>query len=121
MYDKNVIHKTIPHSHSRLRAGRCAWVPLVLCLSAQGAMACDAPVFNADIPNGKTASEAEMGQAQAAVKEYVSAGEAYIACLENQGMGGSSTYINQRNATIDEMEKVAALFNRQLRHYRKNS
>lgn len=85
------------------------------------AMACEQPSFAAAIPNGKSASEAEMAEAQQAVKAYVSAGEAYIACLESEGGSTSPVFARLRNETIDGMEKVAATFNRQLRSYRKNS
>ncbi|MBN7795798.1 hypothetical protein [Parahaliea mediterranea] len=106
---------------SRSRAGRRSLMALALCLFAAPGMACDEPSFDIEIPDGKTASESEMAQAQQAVKAYVSAGEAFIACLEDSGSTGSPAYTRKRNDTIDGMEKVAASFNRQLRYFRKNS
>lgn len=94
---------------------------LAFSLLGTAAMACDQPNFAAAIPNGKSASESEMAEAQQAVKAYVSAGEAYIACLENESGGSSPVFARLRNETIDGMEKVAANFNRQLRSFRKNS
>lgn len=94
---------------------------LTFSLLSVTAMACERPSFTAAIPDGKSASGTEMADAQQAVKAYVSAGEAYIACLEDEGQSNSPTFVKQRNETIDGMEKIAATFNRQLRSYRKNS
>lgn len=83
-------------------------------LSASQAMACDKPQLNLDMPDGKTASEQEMVDAQVQINDFVKAGESYIACVE-----GSPNASRERNATIDEMEKAAALFNRQLRYFKR--
>lgn len=106
---------------SRIAGTGCAALALAVSLMTPKALACSEPVFSASIPDGKAASESEMAAVQKAVKEYVSSGEAYIACLEDSGSSGSPTYIKKRNETIDGMERVAAQFNRELRQYRKNS
>lgn len=126
MYDNYV--KTHVKTHvekaasPRSRTGRHSLVALVLCFAANTAFgACEEPVFEHAMPDGKSASESEMAQAQVAVKDYVSAGEAYIKCLEDNGSTNSPSYVKKRNSTIDGMEQVAAMFNRELRYYRKNS
>lgn len=92
---------------------------LVFALAGNNALACERPDFNHNIPDGKSASESEMAQAQQAVKSYVSAGQDYIGCLESEGNINSASLGKLRNSVIDDMERVAAKFNRQLRYYRK--
>ena len=92
---------------------------LLLTLPAGASLACTAPAFTHQIPNGKTASEEEMATAQQAVKAFVSAGESFVACLEKDGSVSGSAASRQTNATIDQMQQVAAQFNRELRNFRK--
>lgn len=84
------------------------------------ALACDAPTTSVNIPDGRSASEEQMGMAQQAVQSYVVEADAYIACLEKSDMA-SAQVSRLRNQTIDEMERHAAQFNRQLRQFRKTN
>lgn len=86
----------------------------ILATGTGQALACDKPQLDLAMPDGKTASEAEMIEAQQRVNAFVKAGESYIACVE-----GSANAARERNATIDDMEKAAALFNRQLRYFKR--
>ncbi|MFA5494442.1 MAG: hypothetical protein WC247_06665 [Porticoccaceae bacterium] len=83
---------------------------------ASHAAACDRPAFTSAIPDGRSASEEQMASAQQEISAFVKASEAYIQCIE-----GTSNAAKMRNDAIDDMEKVAAAFNRQLRTYRKHS
>ena len=84
---------------------------------ASSAGACDTPTVTVDIPDGRTATEEQMAMAQQAVQAYVGEAEAYIACLEGSDMAAVQVR-RLRDQTIDEMERHAAQFNRQLRHFR---
>ena len=79
--------------------------------------ACDAPTLTVSIPDGNSANIDEMNRAQAAVSAYVAAGEAYIECVDAEQ--GRNQAERVRNETLDEMEKVAGAFNRQLRVFKK--
>lgn len=92
---------------------------LVLVVTSPAVIACDQPSFSHQIPDGKSADEATMVAAQQAVKSYVAAGESFISCLEQDSSVNSGHLARLRNSTIDDMEQVAAKFNRQLRQYRK--
>lgn len=89
------------------------------CLATNQALACEEPSFSNSMPDGKTANEAEMTAAQQAVKDFVAQGEAYIACLEDDSSLTSAAKDRRRGTTIDQMQAIAANFNRELRHYRK--
>lgn len=65
-----------------------------------------------EIPSGDTASGADMLKAKKAVETYVAEVEKYLDC------GVDS--LNQKRA-IDEMERVAARFNEELRVYKAKS
>jgi hypothetical protein len=92
---------------------------LVLVVTSPAVIACDQPSFSFEIPDGKSADEAAMVAAQQAVKSYVAAGESFISCLEQDSSVNSGHLARLRNSTIDDMEQIAAKFNRQLRQYRK--
>lgn len=81
------------------------------------AVACNAPTTAVNIPDGRGATEEQMAIAQQAVQGYVAEAEAYLVCLEGSDMTAAQTK-RLRNQTIDEMERHAALFNRQLRQFR---
>ncbi len=82
-----------------------------------------------EIPDGTTATTEEMVDGQTRIKQYMAEMEAYLDCLDQEeaDLGREPTaeevqLHNQRhNATIDEMEKVAAEFNEQVRAYKKQS
>jgi hypothetical protein len=97
-------------------------------LIATGAhAACEFPA-NIEVPDGSTATEAEMVAAQSAVKEYMAKVEDYLTCLaaEASDLGMDITEDDMRirdmrhNAAVDEMEKLAAEFNAQIRAFKKN-
>jgi|GEM_PF-1295633 hypothetical protein len=86
---------------------------------AFAAAACEAPTFTASIPDGASASAEQMSQTQAAVAAFVKAGEAYIGCVEASETTASAQ--RKRDDMLDQMEKIAANFNRQLRQFKKNN
>ncbi len=105
---------------------------LVLSLPA---IACDYPQ-PAEIPNGTTATRDEMLAGQQAVKDYIEAMEAYLACIEEEEQATLDTLpdisdedrVNREraltmkhNAAVEEMELVAARFNEEVRVYRAQS
>jgi CTP-dependent riboflavin kinase len=74
--------------------------------------------------DGKTATEAQMSSSQKATNEYVDAGKSAIACLEkleDSRKISRSKAGKLRNNLIDQMEKAAALYNRQLRDYKRRN
>ena len=93
-------------------------------LSAQSA--CPYPE-DVKVPNGNTSTTEEMVAGQARIKQYMAEMEAYLDCLDREAaeLGRDETaeelqLHNQRhNSAIDEMEKVAADFNEQVRAYKK--
>lgn len=68
------------------------------------------------LPDGSTASEAEMGTAMKAVKAYITATQEYQACLEAAGKGNMD--VAAYNKSTELMEKVAADFNKQLKTFK---
>jgi multidrug resistance efflux pump len=73
-----------------------------------------------EMPDGATASEAQMADAVRAVKGYIAATEEYQACLTAEGRRGKMD-IDNYNKSTDRMEKLAANFNRQLKAYKSRS
>lgn len=103
-----------------------------LLLLAPLALACDYP-SRVEIPNGNSASKAEMIEGQRNVKEYVAKMEAYLKCLleeeknariEMEDLSAEDEQLREDmlnkkyNAAVDEMEKVAARFNDEVGAYR---
>jgi hypothetical protein len=99
--------------------------PMVLaaCLAPAAQAACEYPA-EMKMPDGKSATEQEMGAASAAVKQYVAAIEAYTACLDaefaalpvEQQTPDAKTLVNKRyNAAEDAKVATANAFNEQLR------
>jgi hypothetical protein len=93
-------------------------------LAAQAA--CNYPA-EVPVPDGKTATEAEMNAAGQAVKQYMAEMEAYLACLdaehaalppEQQTPEAKSLTVKRHNAAVDSMESLAARFNEQVRAYK---
>jgi hypothetical protein len=96
------------------------------------ALACEYP-SRVDIPDGATASKDDMLASQQAVKDYMSAMEEYLACIEQEEKDTVATMpditeeeLNKRgaaltkkhNAAVEEMELVAARFNEAVRAYK---
>ncbi len=79
-----------------------------------------------EIPNGRTASEAELVAAQKKMKAYIAEGDEYIACIgkveESWGAEASedqkSIIVLFNNKVVDDMQAVADLFNAAVRAYK---
>ena len=99
---------------------------------ASTALACDYPE-RVSIPNGKTATKDEMIAGQKGVKQYMAEMEEYLACIEEEDKETRAgieepdpiveaqrdeMLVKKHNAAIEEMEKVAALFNEEVRSYK---
>jgi len=107
-------------------------VSISLVFAAQAAFACDYP-NRILIPNGGTATKAEMVEGQRGVKTYVANMEIYLDCLVEEekaardAMGDlqpeqeqeREDMLNKKyNAAVDEMERLAAQFNAEVQAYR---
>ena len=96
----------------------------VFATSAQSA--CPYPE-GVEVPDGNTSTTEEMVDGQTRIKQYMAEMEAYLDCLDREEaeLGREPTaeelqLHNQRhNSAVDEMEKVAADFNEQVRAYKK--
>ena len=93
-----------------------ALVATFLSMSSAHAASCNKPAFSGNIPDGGSATEVQMASTRDQINQFVSASEAYIGCI-----GSDKSSERLRNETIDEMEKVAAVFNRELRKYKRNN
>lgn len=69
------------------------------------------------LPDGATASEAQMADAVKAVKAYIAATEEYQACLTAEGKRGKMD-VESYNKSTERMEKLAANFNKQLKAFK---
>jgi len=89
---------------------------------------CVFPKAPATIPDGKTASEAEMIAAMNAFKTYNDEVNAFGGCLEQETRtksGGSAQLMQMKTlqskklaAAVDELQEKAKLFNEQVRIYK---
>jgi len=76
------------------------------------------------LPDGGTATLEEMLEAQAAVREFLSASEDSIDCLDDRSKERDLTddqrslLVRAHNDTVDVMEEIAATFNEQIRVFR---
>ncbi len=110
-------------------------IAFLLLSAAPLSFACEYPQ-RADVPNGATASKEEMLAGQAAVKDYMTAMETYLACIEEQEKetvasmpeiteeeraSRDAALTKKYNAAVQEMELVAARFNEEVRAYKDNS
>src|SRR5690554_5210893 len=86
-------------------------------LLAPAALACDEPQFNENIPDGSSASQEQMDAVYAEVNNYVKQAEKYIECTEASTNRSQAERI--RDQMLNNMERVAARFNRQLRAFRR--
>jgi hypothetical protein len=79
------------------------------------------------VPDGQTATEAQMKEAGKAVKDYMAAVESYLACLddEEKALGDAVTdeqkniHNARHNAAIDALNAVADRYNEQVRIFKK--
>jgi len=91
------------------------------------ALGCDYPT-RVGVPDGSTASEAEMIEGQQTVKGYMAAMEEYLECIDKEGgdVAGDddaakeqrAILISKHNAAVDEMESVADSFNKEIGAYK---
>ena len=96
------------------------------------ALACDYPK-RVSIPNGSIATKDEMVSGQRSVKKYMVDMEEYLACIgeEDERIRAGiedrdllveaqrdEMVVKKHNAAVDEMEKVAADFNEEVRAYK---
>ena len=94
-------------------ARRMVWLPLVFGLAVGGVHADCSKASAPSIPDGKSASEADMGAAQGAVKAYIASANAYLGCLQtaldsSTASKADKTAMNkQYNVAVDEMQGVA--------------
>ncbi|MEL6446666.1 MAG: hypothetical protein AAFQ62_01825 [Pseudomonadota bacterium] len=106
-------------------------------LLSGSALACDYPDEEVALPNGATATEADMLKARREVKDYVERMQVYLSCLESgietaeskakdealddetrQSAVGEARILSQKyDAAFDEISKVAAEFNAQRSAY----
>jgi hypothetical protein len=101
---------------------------LLMLLSSSGFAECsrpDAPT----LPDGEVSDLATMVEGQKAVKAYVAGTEAYLECLSEENEKSSEELaeeeiarrVEMHNAAVDDMEKVAAQFNEEIREYKAQS
>jgi hypothetical protein len=102
-------------------------LPLALLGGAQIAQAACIYPPEPSIPDGATATEAQLKAAQGGVKDYMAAVTAYTDCLdsEEKTLGPEATpeqknlHTAKHNAAVDALNAVAARFNEQLQAYKK--
>lgn len=92
---------------------------------------CTYPKAPAAMPDGKTASEAEMIEAMKAFKAYNEEVNAFGICLEQetktksigtaQLMQLKTLQMKKHNAAVDELQSKAKVFNEQVRLYKSRS
>jgi cyclophilin family peptidyl-prolyl cis-trans isomerase len=91
--------------------------------AAQLADDCVTPALPS-IPQGAAATMEQMVAGQAHVKEFVAAGEVYLACLakvidnEERSAEDRNAAIGEHNRMVSAMEQVAADFNSQIRAFK---
>lgn len=105
---------------------RCVVMSLVLAGSAQAE--CAFPKAPASIPDGKTASEAEMVAAMTAFKAYNDEVNAFGSCLDaetKEKAAGTAQLMQLKtiqtkklNAAVAELQEKAKLFNEQVRAFK---
>jgi hypothetical protein len=102
---------------------------LIAAVAAQGAYAaCDYPA-EVTIPDGNTATEAQMREANQVVRKYMADVDAYLACLdeEEKALGEAVTeeqkglHISRHNAAVDALNAVAARYNEQVQLFKKRA
>lgn len=94
-------------------------------LAAGPALGCEYPRSPA-LPDGETATQEQMFEAQRSVRSYVAAAEAYLACLEaaeadpENPVTPKQAEINVKryNAMVDEMHRVSDQYNIAVRIYK---
>ena len=108
---------------------------IVVMIFAPIAFACDYPE-RIDIPNGSSATKGEMVAGQKGVRKFMTEMEEYISCIDEEDEQHSvdveepdpateaqraQMLVKKHNAAVDDMEKVAAAFNEEVRVYKDRS
>jgi hypothetical protein len=76
------------------------------------------------LPDATSAGESEMVASQRQVREFVAAGEAYLACVahiiddDDRSAGLRNAAVEEHNRMVAAMEEIAAAFNEQIRIFR---
>lgn len=71
------------------------------------------------LPDGKSASEADMTAASQAVKKFMAETQEYMQCLEFEGKGRpGGNWTKKYNDAVEQMEKIASNFNKELRAFK---
>ena len=92
-------------------------------MTSQLLAACAPPAVPA-LPDASSVSEAEMVASQRQVREFVAAGDAYLACLdrvindEKRAAGLRNVAVEEYNRMVAAMEEIAAGFNEQIRIFK---
>ena len=100
-------------------------VALFALAGGSAAIACEYPPL-VTIPEGREATREEMLEAQTEVRNYVTAMEAYLACVDEEltvaGDDAPEVFkaimFSRHNTAWAELEAIAAHFNEQLQLYR---
>ncbi len=103
---------------------------VVVCGANAAVAQCSYPE-KSSVPNGLTATEAEMIEGQRAVKKFMADMDEYLACLESESESAKMTEedaeaalqheaiaAKKHNAAVDDMERLAAAFNEQVRAFK---
>jgi hypothetical protein len=95
---------------------------LLGCLTAAAAQAdCSLPAAPSKIPDGSSASDAEMLTAMQTLKTYDSDVTAYLKCLEfesRQNRLSQDEQVKRHNSAVDRLQTIAAKFNEQVRVFK---
>lgn len=94
-------------------------------VSGQAAQKCQVPE-RPDVPNGRSATEEDMLGAQTRLKTYLTAGDAYLGCLDTLKAGWGETATQEQleihvllyNRMVDEMQATGDLFNQSVRAFK---
>ena len=105
---------------------------IAVIIFAPTALACDYPQ-RISIPNGSSATKDEMVAGQRGVKKFMADMEEYLACIEEEDKRNRAgieepdpiveaqrdeMLVKKHNAAVDDMEKIAAKFNEEVRTYK---
>ncbi|HYE48777.1 MAG TPA: hypothetical protein VEB20_04255 [Azospirillaceae bacterium] len=71
------------------------------------------------VPEGASATEAQMTETSGAVKKFMAETQEYLSCLEFEGKGKpGGAWTKKYNDAVEQMEKLASDFNKQLRAFK---
>jgi hypothetical protein len=110
----------------RLRPLTVTAVALAALVAGPAFGACTYPPAE-QVPDGKSASQAEMNEAQRRMQGYMAKMQQYLDCLEQEEAAlpedqrtteTRALTVKRYNAAVEAMESLAAQFNEQVRAYR---